>query len=127
MESVPFTADPLWRPQPDQIKTTNLAKFQEWLRDQRSLDLKDHRALYDWSVRDLEGFWSAIAEFFEVRFGTPAERVLHRDEDPGRAIWFPGGTLNYAEHLLRWGSPEISISDPHPAVLYCAEPGEPDN
>jgi acetoacetyl-CoA synthetase len=127
MESVPFTADPLWRPQPDQIKTTNLARFQEWLKNQRSLDLKDHRALYDWSVRDLESFWSAIAEFFEVRFGTPAERVLQRDEDPGRAKWFPGGTLNYAEHLFRCGSPEIIITDPRPAVLYCAEPGEPDS
>src|ERR1700722_20796004 len=99
MESVPFTADPLWRPQPDQIKTTNLAKFQEWLRDQRSLDLKDHRALYDWSVRDLEGFWSAIAEFFEVRFHTPYERVLAEGAMPG-AKWFTGAELNYAAHLV---------------------------
>ena len=123
MDSVPLTAEPLWRPHPDQIRDSNLARFGEWLREKRSLDLRDHRAFYDWSVRDLEGFWSAIAEFYDVRFYTPAERVLRRDDDPIRAKWFPGGTLNYAEHLLRFGSSKIGDSDNRPAVLFCAEPG----
>src|SRR5712671_6328309 len=117
MDSVPLTAEPLWRPHPDQIRDSNLARFRKWLREKRSLDLRDHRALYDWSVRDLEGFWSAIAEFYDVRFYTPAERVLRRDGDPIRAKWFPGGTLNYAQHLLRFGSSEIDDSDNRPAVL----------
>ena len=107
MESVPSTEQPLWRPHPEQISRSNLARFCQWLRERRSLDLKDHRSLYEWSVGDLEGFWSAIAEFFAVRFHTPAERVLQRDEDPIHTKWFPGGTLNYAEHLLRFGSSEI--------------------
>ena len=109
MESVPLTAEPLWQPDPDKIKETNLARFQEWLRETRSLDLKDHRALYDWSVRDLECFWSAIAEFFDVQFFTPAEQVIRRDADPIRTKWFPGGTLNYAEHLLRFGQNKWTI------------------
>jgi acetoacetyl-CoA synthetase len=123
MESIPLSAEPLWRPHPDQIRDSNLAQFREWLREKRSLDLSDHRDLYDWSVRDLEGFWSAIAEFFDVRFYTPPERILRRDADPLRTQWFPGGTLNYAEHLLRFGSGEIGVSDDRPAVLFCAEPG----
>jgi acetoacetyl-CoA synthetase len=123
MESVPFTEEPLWQPHPDQISRSNLARFRDWLRDQRSLDLKDHRSLYDWSVRDLEGFWTAIAEFFDVRFHTPAQRILQRDEDPIRTKWFPGGTLNYTEHLLRFGSSEIDSADNRPAIVFCAEPG----
>jgi len=91
------------------------------------VDLRGHRALYDWSVRDLEGFWSAIAEFFDVRFYSPAERVLQRDADPVHTKWFPGGTLNYAEHLLRFGQSEIGRLGDRPGVLYCAEPGAPDN
>ena len=123
MESVPLTAEPLWRPHPDQIRNSNLTRFREWLRENRSLDLGDHRALYDWSVRDLEGFWSAIAEFFDVRFHTPPERVLQRDADPVRTKWFPGGTLNYAEHLLRFGQSEIGVSDDRPAVLCLRRTG----
>src|ERR1700732_4812154 len=122
MESIPLTSEPLWRPHPEQIRNSNLAKFRDWLRENRSLDLRDHHALYDWSVGDLEGFWSAIAEFFDVRFHTSPERVLQLDADPIRTKWFPGGTLNYAERLLRFGQSEIAISDDRPAVLYCAEP-----
>jgi acetoacetyl-CoA synthetase len=123
MESAPLTAEPLWQPHPDQIRNSNLARFQRWLREKRSLDLRDHRALYDWSIQDLEGFWSAIAEFYDVRFYAPAEQILQREADPIRTKWFPGGTLNYAEHLLRFGSNEIGFSDDRPAVLFSAEPG----
>ncbi len=123
MESVPLTAKALWQPDPEQIRNSNLTRFCNWLLENRSLDLADHRALYDWSIRDLPGFWSAITEFFEVRFGTPPERVLLENADPLRTKWFPGGTLNYAEHLLRFGSDEISPSDQQVAVLFCSETG----
>jgi acetoacetyl-CoA synthetase len=127
MESASSIEQPLWRPPPEQISQSNLARFCEWLREKRSLNLQDHRSLYDWSVRDLEGFWSAIAEFFAVRFHTPAERVLQRAEDPIQTKWFPGATLNYAEHLLRFGSTEIGQFDHRPAVMFCTEPGVTEN
>jgi acetoacetyl-CoA synthetase len=127
MESIPLTAEPLWRPPPEQIRDSHLAKFRDWLRENRSLDLKDHHAIYEWSIEDLEGFWSAIAEFFDVRFHTPPERVLQLNADPIRTKWFPGGTLNYAERLLRFDQRETVRSDDRPAVLYCAEAGVPGN
>ncbi|OJY45479.1 acetoacetate--CoA ligase [Pseudonocardia sp. 73-21] len=60
----------------------------------------DYASLHRWSVTDLDGFWSSVAEFFDVRFTTPPTAVLGRREMPG-AEWFPGATLNYAEHALR--------------------------
>ena len=57
------------------------------------------RELRRWSISDLEGFWGAIAAFYEVKFHSPYERVLADPTMPG-AKWFPGATLNYAEHLL---------------------------
>jgi acetoacetyl-CoA synthetase len=127
MGATPQTLEPLWRPHRDQILDSNLMRFQRWLHDERGLDLSDHRALYDWSVRNLDAFWRAIADFFDVRFDTAAERVLDRHTDPLQTRWFPGGTLNYAEHMLRFGLNDVPIADTRPAVLYCAEPGEPDN
>jgi acetoacetyl-CoA synthetase len=123
----PQTLEPLWRPPRDQITNSNLTRFQRWLHDQRGLEFSDHRSLYDWSVRDLEGFWRAIADFFGVRFHTFAERVLNRDTDPLRTRWFPGGTVNYAEHILRFGLNGVSVSDDLPAVICCAEPGAIDD
>jgi acetoacetyl-CoA synthetase len=62
-------------------------------------DPADYAAAHAWSVADLEGFWGAIASTFGVRFGSPPERVLGSDAMPG-AAWFPGATVNYAEHVF---------------------------
>ena len=84
-------------------ETTEIGRLLRWLERERGLALEGYDALHRWSVEDLEGFWSAVAEFFRVRFATPPERVLGRWEMPG-AEWFPGATLNYAEHAV--GLPE---------------------
>ncbi|WP_272597960.1 acetoacetate--CoA ligase [Solirubrobacter ginsenosidimutans] len=59
-----------------------------------------YEELQRWSVEDLEGFWQALVDFYGVRFHTPPTAVLGAREMPG-AQWFPGATLNYAEHMLR--------------------------
>ena len=111
MGSTPQTVEPLWRPHPDQIRNSNLTRFQQWLQEKRYLEFDDYRALYDWSVRDLDGFWSAIAEFFEIRFHSMPDRILRRDRDPVRTRWFPGATINYTEHLLHFGCGEAQSAD----------------
>ena len=70
-----------------------------WLGERRGLDLRDWDALWRWSVEDLEGFWGAVWEYFGVTAHTPYLRVLAERTMPG-ARWFPGATLNYAEHTL---------------------------
>jgi acetoacetyl-CoA synthetase len=125
MESVPHSEVPLWRPHSEQIRNSNLARFRQWLRDNRALDFSDCQSLFQWSVRDLEGFWSAITEFFDVRFSTASEAVLLRDSDPINTKWFPGGALNYAEHLLRFGSTVVGANDARAAILFCTEPDIP--
>ena len=50
-------------------------------------------------LRDLEAFWGAIWDYFQVRASAPYTRVLARRAMPG-AQWFPGTRLNYAEHAL---------------------------
>ncbi|WP_197355892.1 acetoacetate--CoA ligase, partial [Streptomyces clavuligerus] len=57
-------------------------------------------ALHRWSVDELDTFWRAVTEWFDIRFATPYETVLADTAMPG-ARWFPGATLNYAEHALR--------------------------
>src|SRR5205823_5760408 len=82
-------------------------------------DFDGYDALWQWSVTDLDGFWSAIAEFLDVRFHTPADRVLDEPVMPG-ARWFSGATLNYAEQALAVGAGK---GDHDLAVVFRREDG----
>ncbi|MEU6264289.1 acetoacetate--CoA ligase [Saccharopolyspora shandongensis] len=109
----------LWRPSPERVAASRMTAFREWLRSERGIDLADYRALWQWSVSDLTAFWSAVAEFFDVRFHDRAEQVLVAEVMPG-AQWFPGATLNYAEHALRDGAGK---ADDDLAVIFVREDG----
>jgi acetoacetyl-CoA synthetase len=87
----------LWTPPPDVRATTEIGRYLDWLDRERGLAFADYDELQRWSVTDLEGFWSSIWEFFEVK--SDYDAVLASDAMPG-AVWFPGARLNYAEHLL---------------------------
>ena len=109
----------LWQPTPEGVAASRMAAFRDWLRAERDLDLPAYRSLWEWSVSDLGGFWSAIAEFFAVRFHDRPRAVLAEEVMPG-AEWFPGATLNYAEQALCGGDGK---SDDDLAVLFAREDG----
>lgn len=89
----------LWRPSADARSTTAMGRYMSWLKDQRGLEFEDYEDLWKWSVDDLEGFWGSIAEHFAVNFHDLPSAVLADRRMPG-ARWFPGATLNFAEHAL---------------------------
>jgi len=90
----------LWTPPTDFVARAQVERFRHWVNARLGLDLADYDALWQWSVRDLEGFWGAIWDYFQIRSETPYRRVLDRETMPGTR-WFEGSRLNYAEHLLR--------------------------
>ncbi|MER6970362.1 acetoacetate--CoA ligase [Nocardioides sp. NPDC000445] len=91
--------DIVWTPPADVLSTSRVGEFLAWLARERDLEMTTHEELWRWSVTDLDGFWSAVWEFFEVRSHAPYDTVLASREMPG-ARWFPGTLLNYAEHAL---------------------------
>jgi acetoacetyl-CoA synthetase len=106
----------LWRPDPGRVEESRIAGFRRWLAAERGVEVDGYQALWEWSTGDLEAFWGALAEFLGVRFHTQAERVLASTDMPG-AQWFPGATLNYAEHALSTGA------DADLAVIFDREDG----
>ncbi|GAB3210113.1 acetoacetate--CoA ligase [Marinactinospora thermotolerans] len=92
----------LWEPDVDRRERANITAFARWVRENRGVDVGDHDydALWRWSVTDLDGFWSAIWEYYDVRAETPFTAVLAERAMPG-AVWFPGARLNYARHIFR--------------------------
>ncbi|HEX3731970.1 MAG TPA: acetoacetate--CoA ligase [Mycobacteriales bacterium] len=109
-----------WRPDPETAPASMLTQFSGWLREHRGLELTEYRALYDWSVRDLAGFWGAVAEFFDVAFHAPPGHILSGTAMPGME-WFVEAKLNYAEHALRT---EPGKTDNDLAVIALDESGE---
>src|SRR6267143_511119 len=105
----------LWTPPEALTSAATITRYMEWLRQQRGLPFDTYTELWRWSVSDLEGFWSSIWEFFDVRAHAPFRQVLAERRMPG-ARWFPGAELNYAEHALR-------RRDGHVAVVFRSESG----
>ncbi|MFI0369325.1 acetoacetate--CoA ligase [Actinomadura sp. 1N219] len=92
----------VWRPGPQLLRHSRIVEFANWARDEKAAplsDAADYFALQEWSATHVEDFWDAAAQFFDVRFHTPPRAVLADRAMPG-ARWFPGATLNFAEHLL---------------------------
>jgi acetoacetyl-CoA synthetase len=85
----------LWEPSAERVEGSVMTRFARAVGREGPYD-----ELWRWSVDDLEGFWAALWEFFDVQAAQPYERVLARREMPG-AQWFPGARLSYAEHLFR--------------------------
>ncbi|MGH3932375.1 MAG: acetyl-coenzyme A synthetase N-terminal domain-containing protein, partial [Pseudonocardiaceae bacterium] len=113
----------LWQPDPATVARSRMATFREWLASTQGVRLADYEALWRWSVTDLEGFWGAFAQFAGVRFHVKPNRVLGypaMPADPAMPQWFPGATLNYAEHALL-AAPGKGDSDL--AVIYRREDG----
>ncbi len=94
------SAELLWRPTDEEIERATLTRFGRWLGDTRGLRFDSYEAMWRWSVDDLDAFWTALVEFFDVRFSEPPRAVLGRREMPG-AEWFPGASCSYAEHIFR--------------------------
>ncbi|WP_424565451.1 acetoacetate--CoA ligase [Tamaricihabitans halophyticus] len=107
----------LWQPDPEYPNTSQA--FREWLSAQRGLDFADYAQLWEFSTTRLAEFWSAVAEFFGVRWRTEPREVLAEEVMPG-ARWFPGGTLNYAEHALTFDDERTAEET---AVIFAREDG----
>jgi acetoacetyl-CoA synthetase len=90
----------LWTPDPARANASQVAGFMRRLSAERGLRFDSYEELWRWSVSDLEGFWSAVWDFYGVHSTQPYERVLSSRTMPG-AVWFSGSRVNYAEHLLR--------------------------
>ncbi|HKW57733.1 MAG TPA: AMP-binding protein, partial [Candidatus Acidoferrum sp.] len=90
----------LWAPSEAQVERTNVTAFTKWLERKRGLRFRSYEELWNWSVSDLESFWGALWDYFEIQASAPYARVMGKSSMPG-AEWFPGARLNYAEHILR--------------------------
>jgi acetoacetyl-CoA synthetase len=98
--TAPRRGELLWEPSAESIERSRMTAFMRWLADERGVRAGDYDALWRWSVEELEQFWAAIWDYFDVISNGPRPEPLPERIMPG-ASWFAGAELNYAEHVFR--------------------------
>jgi acetoacetyl-CoA synthetase len=94
-------SDILWQPSPERIAQSRMDAFRRFINQRHSLRLNGYPALHAWSIEQREAFWQAIVDFSGIHFHQAPTEVLAEGTQMPSARWFPGATLNFAEHLLR--------------------------
>ncbi len=102
------TGTVLWSPPAEARERTRIGDYLRWLKETRNLDFDGYAPLWSWSVTELEGFWQSVWEYFDVHSGGKPTTVLTARRMPG-ARWFPGATVNYAEHALRHAGKGLAV------------------
>ncbi|MHB8262587.1 MAG: acetoacetate--CoA ligase [Acidimicrobiales bacterium] len=110
----------LWSPSREHMDTSRLAEYMHWLAEERGLHFESYDQLWEWSVADLDGFWSSVWSYFGVRSQVPFKVALADSRMPG-ASWFSGARLNYAEHAL-W--PLDATAPGAPAIVSLSQTRE---
>ena len=101
----------LWAPNAQRVADSRLSHYLAWLAEKRQLHFSDYQQLWQWSVDDIEAFWSSIWEYFEILSSSPYQEVLSNRTMPG-ATWFSGSRLNFAEQLFRFNLSESTANKP---------------
>ncbi|MGW4632248.1 acetoacetate--CoA ligase [Nocardia sp. NPDC004415] len=107
---------PQWEPTAQDIASARITDFAAFVSRRTGEQYPDYRALWQWSVDDVAGFWQAVWDYFAL--GATAGEVLGSREMPG-ARWFPGTRLNYVDQIIRMAQPH------RPAIIALHEDTEP--
>lgn len=105
-----------WTPDEATLADANLTRFMAWLAETDRGEYGDYPELWAKSVDDIEWFWDAVWNFFDVQAQSPPRAVLGNRSMPGTE-WFPGATLNYATEIFR------HATDERPALIVVGEDG----
>ena len=110
-------SDILWQPDANRIAQSRMDAFRRAINQRHDLNIDDYPALHQWSIEQRADFWQALVDCFDIRFHTQPDAVLREGAQMPSAEWFPGATLNFAEHLLRRRDDAV-------AVISVAENGQ---
>ena len=76
----------LWQPSPEAVRDSRMAGFARWVEESRGLSLSGFTSLHEWSISDLDGFWGAVWEHFDIVASAQGECALRAHTMPG-AEW----------------------------------------
>ncbi|MFP5212778.1 MAG: AMP-binding protein, partial [Acidobacteriota bacterium] len=100
----------LWSPSEERVKSTNMFDFIQYVNRTKGKSFSTYGELYEWSISDIPGFWSAMWSYGGVIHSEPFTRVVDDWTKMPGAKWFEGARLNFARNLLRYRDDRIALS-----------------
>ncbi|MCG8638263.1 MAG: acetoacetate--CoA ligase, partial [Desulfobacterales bacterium] len=92
----------LWQPSEQRIRSSNMYRFLTRVNDTYSTRMADYPELWQWSVDNLEAFWSIAWDFLDIKASRPYTKAVDHPEQMPGARFFTDSRLNFAENLLRY-------------------------
>ncbi|BGP45936.1 hypothetical protein JCM10450v2_001771 [Rhodotorula kratochvilovae] len=91
-----------WTPTAQEVEEAPDTLFREWLNRRHSLRLRDYDELHQWSISNLDAFWTAAYEYTGVIGERTDPKVLFDDSQPMEYVnrSLIRAKLNYAENML---------------------------
>ena len=99
----------LWSPSRDRIESTNMWRFMQFVNEKNDQNFNDYASLYQWSINEMQAFWSTVWEFAEIKASETYNEVINDVNKMPGAQWFPGARLNFAENLLRYRDDQTAL------------------
>ena len=103
-----MTLKPLWQPDPQNIKKTEIYEFQQLIKKKYGLKKDSYQELHTWSVAHPSLFWEEVWKFCDIIASKPYKKVMGKPKMPGTK-WFEGAKLNFSENLLRFKDNRIAL------------------
>ena len=107
-------SEPIWVPSAEYVRSTNLDTFRSVAERRLQRELRDYRALHEWSVTDRLRFWDLVWEWGGIVASRKGAVVATDPEDMLKTRWFPEARLNFAENFLH-------RRDDAPAIIAWSE------
>src|SRR5215216_4066111 len=85
------TSQAVWRPSPEVIERSRLARLL------KKLQVPSVEALQKRSVAEPEWYWDAVVRDLGIRWTQPYTRVLYESGGIAWPRWFLGGRLNFTD------------------------------
>ena len=107
--------DLLYEPSAERRARAAMTRFSGVAEKATGRSFPGYHDLWEWSVTDLAGFWSALAEFCEVPFRTAPEEIVvpGRGPDGGESVehshFFVGAELNYLDVVARHDPASLAV------------------
>ncbi|MCK5542148.1 MAG: acetoacetate--CoA ligase [Desulfobacterales bacterium] len=91
----------LWEPSKERIENSNMYAFMQVVNEKFNKSFSDYDGLYEWSVENLEDFWSTAWGFLGIKASKKYDKVVENPDKMPGAKFFTGSYLNFAENLLK--------------------------
>jgi acetoacetyl-CoA synthetase len=99
----------LWEPSEERKKATNMYRVMNVVNEKFGRNFKDYSELWEWSVENLEDFWSTAWDFLDIKASRPYDCAIDNPDKMPGAKFFVNSKLNFAENLLRFRNNRLAL------------------